>query len=132
MERLGWLAAGLAIALAVAAVAAASVMAAGAPSGVRTGAAKRTAEGFALNGKLNPDGSPTTYYFIYKEVGSAECEDLEGCGPETSKGTLTGDTEKRVQPKEATGLRTGKSYEYWLVARNAYGAAIGKRRTFTA
>jgi len=110
----------------------AAALAASSPSEVQTGAAERTSDGFKLEGKLNPNGAPTTYYFIYKQVGAVECEDLEGCGPETTHGgPLTGDTQQEVPPAEVTGLEPNTTYIYWLIARNAHGTAVGRQLTFT-
>lgn len=114
-------------------LAGARLAAAGPPREVQTGTARRTPDGFKLSGKLNPDGAPTTYYFIYKEAGAIECEDLEGCGPHSATGgPVTGRTERRVAPIEVTGLTAGETYIYWLVARNTHGTAVGRQLTFTA
>ena len=54
---------------------------------------------------MNPENSSTTYYFIYKKPGEIECEEIEGCGPETPHGgPLTGDTQQEVPALEVTGL----------------------------
>jgi hypothetical protein len=103
-----------------------------APSEVRTEPAEATANGFKLRGRLNPEGLPTTYYFIYKDRG-AECEDEYGCGPETAvSGPLVGDTQQEVSPIEVTGLDPGRTYIYWLLARNAKGIRVGEQLTFVA
>jgi hypothetical protein len=102
------------------------------PSEVQTEPAVQTATGFMLSGKLNPENSPTSYYFIYKKAGEAECEDLEGCGPHTTPGgPVTGDTQQEVSPAEVTGLTPATTYVYWLIARNASGTVRGNERTFT-
>jgi hypothetical protein len=102
-----------------------------APSEVETQPAETTPHGFVLKGKLNPEGLPTTYYFIYKDHGP-ECEDQLGCGPTTAQaGPLTGDTQREVPPIEVTGLDPGQTYTYWLIARNAKGDAAGRQLTFT-
>jgi hypothetical protein len=101
------------------------------PVDVKTESARRTGKGFRLRGELNPNGSPTTYYFIYKKSGEVECEDLEGCGPETPKGgPLTGNRETQVA-SEVTGLAPGTTYIYWVIARNAQGTRVGRQLTFT-
>lgn len=108
-----------------------TVTANGAPSEVVTEPAEATPNGFRLRGKLNPDGLPTTYYFIYKDTG-VECEDLEGCGPETPHvGPVTGDTQQEVPAIEVTGLAPGQQYRYWLIARNARGTERGGEVFFT-
>jgi hypothetical protein len=103
------------------------------PSQVQTEPAEPTANGFKLKGKLNPENSPTTYYFVYKKAGEAECEDLEGCGTRTAEGgPVTGDAQQEVPAVEVTGLVPGQAYIYWLIARNANGTARGEELTFTA
>jgi hypothetical protein len=94
------------------------------PAKVQIEPAERTSTGFKLKAKVNPEGSATTYYFIYKQAGEVECEDLEGCGPETPKGgPLTGNTEQEVQA-EVTGLIPGTNYTYWLIAHNAFSEDV--------
>jgi hypothetical protein len=110
----------------------AAALAVSSPSEVQTEPAEVTPTGFKLQGKLNPNGAPTTYYFIYKQASAVECEDLEGCGPETTPGgPLTGDTQQQVSPAEVTGLEPNTAYVYWLIAKNANGTAVGKRLGFT-
>ena len=102
------------------------------PPEVQIEPAEQTPTGFKLKAKVNPEGSATSYYFIYKRAGEIECEDLEGCGPETPHGgPLTGDTQQEVQA-EVTGLTAGTNYSYWLIARNANPEAVRSRElTFT-
>ena len=110
------------VALSVAALPAAAL--AVSPAKVQIEPAEQTPTGFELKAKVNPEGSATTYYFIYKQAGEVECEDLEGCGPETPKGgPLTGDTQQEVQA-EVTGLTPGTNYVYWLIARNAFSEDV--------
>jgi hypothetical protein len=102
------------------------------PPKVQIEPAEQTPTGFRLKAKVNPEGSTTSYYFIYKEAGSIECEDLEGCGPSTPRGgPLTGDTQQEVQA-EVTSLASATTYIYWLIARNANPEAVRSRvLTFT-
>lgn len=118
------------VALCVAVLPAAALAAS--PPEVQIEPAEQTPTGFTLKAKVNPEGSPTSYYFIYKKPGEIECEDLEGCGPETPKaGPLTGDTQQQVQA-EVTGLNPRTTYTYWLIARNASPEAVRSRElTFT-
>jgi hypothetical protein len=110
------------VALSVAVLPAAALAAS--PAKVQIEPAEQTSAGFKLKAKVNPEGSATTYYFIYKQAGEVECEDLEGCGPETPKGgPLTGDTPQEVQA-EVTGLTPGTNYIYWLIARNAFSEDV--------
>jgi hypothetical protein len=102
------------------------------PGEVLVEPAEQTSSGFKLKGKLNPENSPTTYYFIYKLASAVECEDLEGCGPSTThEGPLTGDTEQEVIPAEVAGLEPNTTYIYWLIARNAKGTVRSNELTFT-
>jgi hypothetical protein len=106
--------------------------AATAPSEVQTEPAEATANGFKLRGRLNPEGLPTTYYFVYSEHNGVQCESLPGCGLATAiGGPLTGDAQQEVPPLEVTGLTPGKTYSYWLTARNAKGTAYGQELIFT-
>ncbi len=104
-----------------------------APSEVQTEPAEATANGFKLKGRLNPEGLPTTYYFVYSEHNGVQCENLPGCGLATAiGGPLTGDAQQEVPPLEVTGLTPGKTYSYWLIARNAKGTEYGQEFIFTA
>ncbi len=96
--------------------------------------AEATASGFRLGGKLNPENSPTSYYFLYKNVEDVECEDLEGCGTKVGEGgPLTGDAQQEVAPVEVTNLTPGKTYIYWMIATNAEGSTVrSNESTFTA
>ena len=106
-----------------------SAQASSPPTELQTEAAEPTPGGFKLNGKLNPDGLPTTYYFNYNT--GAECEEIEGCAQETAVvGPLTGNTQQEVPPIELTGLAPGQTYRYSLVAKNADGTVRGGELTF--
>lgn len=97
---------------------------------VLTGGAERSGNGFVLKGTVNPGGLRTSYRFIYKPVGSAECEDLVGCGPTTRSKRLSASSKTEVQDK-VTHLEADTEYEYWLLAHNSEGTAVGGRRHFT-
>jgi hypothetical protein len=118
------------VALSVAILPAAALAAS--PPKVQIEPAEQTPTGFVLKATVNPEGSATSYYFIYKQAGAVECEDLEGCGPETPHGgPLTGGTQQQVQA-EVTGLEPNTAYVYWLIARNANPEAVRSRElTFT-
>ncbi|HEY2200673.1 MAG TPA: hypothetical protein VGH56_02200, partial [Solirubrobacteraceae bacterium] len=91
-----------------------------------------TASGFRLRGKLNPDGTPTSYHFVYRRAGEAECEDLPGCGSSTAEGgPLTGETQQEVPAIEVTGLIPGQTYIYSLIAENEHGTGRGGEVAFT-
>jgi hypothetical protein len=90
-----------------------------------TGAARSvTASSATLNGTVNPNNEPTTYFFQY--------------GPTAAYGSQTpaqGPTAavRRNTPVSAaiTGLAAGTRYHYRLVATNASGTRMGRDRTFT-
>lgn len=101
------------------------------PSEIVTEPAEATPNGFNLEGRLNPGGLPTTYYFEYSRA-STICD--EGCVPQRTAvaGPLTGDVQQAVGPVELTGLIAGETYWYRLVASNADGADEGGFVNFTA
>ena len=104
----------------------------GAPSEVVTEPAEQTASGYKLQGKLNPGGLPTTYYFEYIGASEVECLGVETCWPETAHmGPVTGDSDQQIAPIEVTGLRAGETYRYRLVASNSQGTVRGQVLTFT-
>jgi hypothetical protein len=109
----------LALALAVPALAAAAT-----EPGVSTGgASKVTITTATLNGKVNPHGAPTTYYFQY--------------GTTTAYGSRTADagagagTAAVGASVPIAGLGPNTKYHYRLVARNSVGTTVGGDRTFT-
>ena len=106
------------------------------PSEVLTGSAEPTPTGYDLNGKLNPDGLPTTYYYEYIGSNEVQCLDiepgLERCWHETAHlGPITGDTQQELPPVEVTGLTVGVTYHYRLVATNADRTVFGNEASFT-
>lgn len=102
----------------------------GAPREVLVEPAEATATGYELRGKLNPENSPTTYYFIYKRAGEVECEDLEGCGPSTARqGPLSGNARQEVTA-EVTGLEPETTYLFWMIAYNSNGTVRSNELTF--
>ena len=100
------------------------------PSEVVVEPAEPSTKGFELKGRLNPQYSPTSYYFEYASV---TCD--EGCTPKkTAEGaTLNGDLQQEVGATEVTGLTAGETYWYELVATNANGTVRSSNLlTFTA
>ena len=88
-----------------------------AASGVSTGAA-------TLSGTVNPNGSDATYYFEYGTTGaygSATTPTSAGSGASTV-GVIA----------DLLGLNAGATYDFQLVAANAYGTTYGGNLTFTA
>jgi hypothetical protein len=102
------------------------------PGEVAIEPAQATSSGVRLAGKLNPESSPTSYYFVYKLAEAAECEDLEGCGVRTGEGgPLIGDTQQELSSDiELTRLTPGKTYAYWLIAHNPGGTVRSSEMLF--
>src|SRR5882762_7305070 len=107
---------------AIGATGAGSAQAASSPS-VSTGSASSVTQTSAvLNGKINPGGSATTYYFRW--------------GPTTLYGarsashTLAAGTSTVSVTATASGLIPGTVYHYQLIASNGVGTSVGKDRTF--
>ena len=95
----------------------------GMPAVTIASASKVTARSATLNGTINTEGIPTTYYFEY--------------GTTTAYGSVTPQLDAVVgsQPSEVsaqlTGLLPGTSYHFRLVAGNAGGRVNGTDMTFT-
>ncbi len=102
------------------------------PGEIAVEPAEASGASIRLKGKVNPESSPTSYYFVYKPVEAAECEDLQGCGTRTGEGgPLTGNTQQELSSAiELTGLIPGKAYAYWLIARNAGGTVQSNAMSF--
>jgi hypothetical protein len=104
------------------------------PSEVVTEPAELDATGAKLNGKLNPNGLLTTYYFEYIGSNEDQCleAEVENCWHTTRRGApITGDAQRKVRPIKVSGLTVGVTYRYRLVASNAAGTARGNVARFT-
>jgi hypothetical protein len=77
-----------------------------------------------LNGRVNPNGVPTTYYFEY---GTTIDYGLQTGGQKT--GTFTGEISVDYT---LNNLASGTLYHYRLVATNIVGTAFGSDTTFIA
>jgi hypothetical protein len=108
-----------ALALAVPAMAAAATK-----PGVSTGgASKVTITTATLNGKVNPHGAPTTYFFQYGTT--------PAYGSRTPDAAAGAGTAAVGAAAPIASLGPNTQYHYRLVARNAVGATVGGDRTFT-
>jgi hypothetical protein len=94
------------------------------PPDVTTGAASGiTASAATLNGTVDPNSRATTFYFEY--------------GTSTSYGTKTtvksAGSAASVQPESAgiSGLQTGRTYHFRIVASSDAGTSTGKDSSFT-
>lgn len=73
-----------------------------------------------LNGSLDPDGYTTHYYFQYglnKEYGQSTPEALAGASPGTVSSVVT-------------GLPSGRTFHFRIVARNSLGTTFGPDLSF--
>ena len=91
-----------------------------APVATTSAASNITADGATLNGTVNPNGSTTGYYFEW--------------GTDTTYGNTTALTEIASGVTNVsvtatlTGLTTGTTYYFRLVAYNAGGLTLGQMR----
>jgi hypothetical protein len=111
--------AAFALALAVPAMAAAAAK----PGAATLGASKVTITTATLNGQVNPNGSPTIYYFQYGTTTAygSRTPDV-GAGSGTAAGKVA---------TPVAGLGPNTKYHYRFVAHNALGTSAGADRAFT-
>jgi hypothetical protein len=76
-----------------------------------------------VRGTVNPKGEGTTYYF---EFGLTPAY-----GTQTPPRSLSAGTRPRSVRATLTGLQSGQTYHYRLVAKNVNGEGLGNDRTFT-
>jgi hypothetical protein len=85
-----------------------------------------TEHGASLRGSVNPGGPETHYHFEY---GTSTAYGKTVPATEASAGSGTSD---QVVTQGITGLSTGTTYHYRLVATNKNGTVDGEDRTFVA
>lgn len=113
-------AAGVAAVLALTAPAAAQ--AAGAPTVTTGGIAAKTTTSATLNGRINPNGAPTRYYFQYgttRAYGDTTIVTAAGEGTAVKKVSAA-----------ISGLSPATTYHYRLIAENRFDIRRGEDRTF--
>lgn len=89
---------------------------------VSTGTAGKVGEVSAtVSGMVNPSGAQTTYYFQYGATTSY--------GSKSAKKTTSGTGNQAVSSR-LSGLKSGHTYDYRIVATNAGGTAYGAGRSF--
>jgi hypothetical protein len=97
---------------------------------VTTGEAKEVKRATAVlkEGTVNPEGSPSTYYFEY---GPEACDiSASTCGIKTQTiGPLTEPV--TAEPVKLQRLKPGTTYHFWIVAGNAEGTTHGTEATFS-
>ena len=95
-----------------------------AKAGATTGAAANvTYSSVRLNGAVDPNSTPTTYYFQYGRTIALGAQTVS---------TSAGQGKKAVHVSTDVGaLEPAKRYFYRIVAQNRSGTTLGKRRSFT-
>jgi hypothetical protein len=91
------------------------------PSVATSGAEDVTATTATLTGTVNPNGRPTTWYFDY---GTTRSYGTKTAAQSAGSGTSTVGVSTTV-----SGLRTGRSYHFRIVATSDAGTSRGKDRT---
>lgn len=81
-----------------------------------------------LNGTINPEGAPTSYYFEY---GTAPCDvSSRTCGARTQgRGPVS--EAGAIESFKVNNLKPGTTYHYWIVATATAGTFYGFEQTFT-
>jgi hypothetical protein len=95
-----------------------------APAAVTSSASNVTPTSASLNGTVDPSGRPTTWYFDYGTSTSYGKKT-----PVKDAGSGTGAT---AVSAAVTGLTTGRTYHFRLVATNDAGTAHGSDQTFVS
>lgn len=110
------------IALATLAATAAGALAAAAPSASTGRASALTPQTATLNGRVNPHGAPTAFYFQFGLT--------VRYGKRTSTGDAGSGSSSRAVSAPLAGLRPNTTYHYRLVAFSSRGTARGGDRKF--
>jgi parallel beta-helix repeat protein len=91
---------------------------------VTTGSASQvTSSSATLNGTINPNGAGTTYYFEYGTT--------TGYGSATASASAGSGTSDVSVNAAISGLSSGSTYHFRLVATNSGGTTNGTDKTFT-
>ena len=95
-----------------------------APSVTTDNASGFTKSGVTLNATVNPNGADTDYYFQYGTT--------DAFGSTTSSTDVGSGTAAVSVSTGISGLASGKTYDYRVVATNSGGTSYGSEQTFTA
>jgi hypothetical protein len=94
-----------------------------APTATTSAATAVTSSAATLNGSVNPEGVPTTYYFQYGTTAAYGSKTAtQSAGSATTSQAVTGNV---------SGLGASTTYHYRLVAASAGGTVVGADLTFT-
>lgn len=93
------------------------------PKAVTGAATAVTQSGAKLNGTVDPNGTATSYHFSYGPTANY--------GSQTPNSTTGAGTQPINVSRTLTGLASGTTYHYRLVASNANGTSNGQDQTFT-
>jgi hypothetical protein len=110
------------VALATLAATAAGALAATAPSASTGRASAVTPQTATVNGRVNPHGAPTAFYFQFGQT--------TRYGKRTSTGDAGSGGSSRAVSAPLAGLRPNTTYHYRLVAFSSRGTARGGDRKF--
>ena len=110
------------VALAALAATAAGALAATAPSASTGRASAVTPQTATLNGRVNPHGAPTAFYFQFGRTARY--------GRRTSTGDAGSRNSSRAVSAPLAGLSPNTTYHYRVVAFNSRGSAQGGDRKF--
>jgi multidrug efflux pump subunit AcrA (membrane-fusion protein) len=94
------------------------------PSVTTEAASGITKSGATLNATVNPNGADTDYYFQYGTT--------DAFGSTTSSTDVGSGTAAVSVSTGISGLASGKTYDYRVVATNSGGTSYGSEQTFTA
>jgi phosphodiesterase/alkaline phosphatase D-like protein len=93
-----------------------------APTATTTMATALSSSAATLNGSVNPEGVPTTYYFQYGTTAAY--------GSKTATQSAGSASTAQAAAANASGLQASTTYHYRLVAVSAGGTVVGGDNTF--
>lgn len=96
----------------------------GAPSVITNGPASTSTSSAVLNGSINPNNLQTQFWFDFGVT--------QGLGQKTPPQTLSAGNSWQLVAGNPSGLESGKTYYYRVVAENNSGMSLGETRSFVA